>query len=186
MDSRQQKLVLSIARDAVRAAVQGKPCLVPPTDDPELTAASGCFVTLKNHGRLRGCIGRFTSDRPLIEGVVEMARASAGSDPRFVSDPITAGELGDLDVEISVLSPLKKTDDPLSLRLGVDGIYIKRGYASGCFLPQVATETGWTKEQFLSYCCSHKAGLPADAWEDPETEVYLFTAEVFGTPSESP
>jgi uncharacterized protein (TIGR00296 family) len=88
--------------------------------------------------------------------------------------------LEQLDVEISVLSPLRKTDDPLSLRLGVDGIYIKRGCTSGCFLPQVASETGWSKKEFLSYCCAHKAGLPADAWRDPETEVYLFTAEVFG------
>lgn len=182
MDGRQQKLLLSIVRDVVRAAVQGKSCLVPPTDDPELTAACGCFVTLKNRGRLRGCIGRFTSDRPLIEVVVEMARASATSDPRFTSDPITSDELGDLDVEISILSPLKKTDDPLSLRLGVDGIYIRRGYATGCFLPQVATEAGWSEAEFLSYCCSHKAGLPPDAWQDPQTEVYLFTAEVFDAP----
>jgi uncharacterized protein len=81
-----------------------------------------------------------------------------------------------------VLSPLERTTDPLSLRLGVDGIYIRRGYAAGCFLPQVATETGWTTEEFLSQCCSHKAGLPPDAWKDPKTEVYLFTAEVFGSP----
>jgi AmmeMemoRadiSam system protein A len=121
---------------------------------------------------------------PLIELVVEMAKASATGDPRFFADPITADELEQLDIEISVLSPLKRTDDPLSLRLGVDGIYIKRGCVSGCFLPQVATETGWNKEQFLSYCCAHKAGLPADAWKDAETEVYLFTAEVFGSPFE--
>ena len=112
----------------------------------------------------------------------EMAKASATSDPRFFSDPITAEELDQLDIEISVLSPLQRTMDPLSLRLGVDGIYIKRGYATGCFLPQVATETGWSKEEFLSYCCSHKAGLPADAWKGPKTEVYLCTAEVFGAP----
>jgi AmmeMemoRadiSam system protein A len=179
MDTRQQKLVLSIARDAVRAAVQGKSYVAPPTDDPELTATCGCFVTLKSHGRLRGCIGQFISNRPLIELVAEMAEASAVKDPRFADNRITTRELDDLDIEISVLSPLQRTDDPLSLRLGVDGIYIKRGYASGCFLPQVAAETGWTAEEFLSYCCFHKAGLPADAWKDPSTEVYLFTAEVF-------
>ncbi len=111
-----------------------------------------------------------------------MATASATSDPRFFGNPVTPAELEDLDIEISVLSPLKKTDDPLSLRLGIDGIYIKRGCTSGCFLPQVATETGWNKEQFLSYCCAHKAGLSANAWKDPATEVYLFTAEVFGSP----
>jgi len=118
---------------------------------------------------------------PLVELVVEMAKASATSDPRFFADRITADELDQLDVEISVLSPLKRVDDPLSLRLGVDGIYIKKGGASGCFLPQVATETGWSKEEFLSYCCAHKAGLPPDAWKDADTEVYLFTAEVFGS-----
>jgi uncharacterized protein (TIGR00296 family) len=75
--------------------------------------------------------------------------------------------------------PLKRTDDPLSLRLGVDGIYIKKGHASGCFLPQVADETGWSKEEFLSYCCAHKAGLAEDTWKDPKTEVYLFTADAF-------
>ncbi|MHC4726316.1 MAG: AMMECR1 domain-containing protein, partial [Planctomycetota bacterium] len=89
-------------------------------------------------------------------------------------------ELDQLDVEISVLSPLQKTSEPLNLQLGIDGIYIKKGRAAGCFLPQVATETGWSKEEFLSYCCSHKAGLAPDAWKDPETEVYLFTADVFG------
>jgi len=135
---------------------------------------------LKNNGALRGCIGQFVSDKPLIRLISEMAVSSATNDPRFISDRITSDELDDLDVEISVLSPLKKVDDPLSLRLGEDGIYIKRGYQSGCFLPQVATETGWTKEQFLTHCCVQKAGLSADAWRQSDTEVYLFTADVFG------
>lgn len=180
MNETQKRELLRIARDSVHAAVMGKAVAKPSSDDPDLTAPCGCFVTLKNHGRLRGCLGQFTSDGPLVELVAEMAKASATSDPRFVGDPITPGELDELDVEISVLSPLKKVDDPLSLRLGTDGIYIKRGGSSGCFLPQVATETGWTQEQFLSYCCSHKAGLADDAWKDPKTEVFLFTADVFG------
>jgi AmmeMemoRadiSam system protein A len=180
MNDEQKKKLLKVARDIVEAVIRGQKIAKPESDDPELNAPCGCFVTLKNHGRLRGCIGQFTSDKPLIELVAEMAKASSTSDPRFFGDPITAGELGKLDVEISVLSPLQRTDDPLSLKLGVDGIYIKRGRASGCFLPQVANETGWNKEEFLSYCCAHKAGLAADAWKDPETEVYLFTAEVFG------
>jgi AmmeMemoRadiSam system protein A len=180
MNDAQKQTLLKVARDTVKAVIAGGMLPKPKSSDPELNAPCGCFVTLKNQGQLRGCIGQFTSDRPLIELVVEMAKASATGDPRFFADPITADELGRLDVEISVLSPLQKTDDPLSLRLGVDGIYIKRGCASGCFLPQVATETGWSKKEFLSYCCAHKAGLPADAWKDPETEVYLFTAEVFG------
>lgn len=180
MNEAQQKELLRVARDTVRAVVTGRPLPKPQSDDPVLTAPCGCFVTLKNHQRLRGCIGQFTSDKPLIELVVDMAKASASSDPRFLGDPITARELEELDVEISVLSPLEKTDDPLRLRLGIDGIYIRRGSSSGCFLPQVATETGWSKEEFLSYCCSHKAGLQPDAWRDPKTQIFLFTAEVFG------
>jgi AmmeMemoRadiSam system protein A len=180
MNDEQKKTLLKIAHDTVEAVIRRREIIKPESDDPELNAPCGCFVTLKNHDRLRGCIGQFTSDSPLIELVAEMAKASATGDPRFYSNPITADELEKLDVEISVLSPLKRTDDPLSLRLGIDGIYIKKGRASGCFLPQVATETGWSKEEFLSYCCAHKAGLTSDAWKNPETEVYLFTAEVFG------
>lgn len=180
MNAEQQRTLLKIAIDTVRAVIGKKPLPKFEADAPELNAHCGCFVTLKNGPQLRGCIGQFVSDRPLTELVVEMAQASATGDPRFLDDPITAGELDKLDVEISVLSPLKRTNDPLSLCLGVDGIYIKRGWAAGCFLPQVATETGWSKEEFLSYCCAHKAGLAADAWKDPQTEVYFFTAEVFG------
>ena len=180
MDEKQKQTLLKVARDTVEAVILKKPAPRPQSDDPELNATCGCFVTLKNHDRLRGCIGQFTSDNPLIELVVEMAKAAATSDPRFFADPIRPNELEQLDVEISVLSPLQRTEDPLSLRLGVDGVYIKRGRFSGCFLPQVATETGWTKEEFLSYCCAHKAGLAADAWKDPETEVNVFTADAFG------
>ncbi|MHC4060471.1 MAG: AmmeMemoRadiSam system protein A [Planctomycetota bacterium] len=184
MNDSQRQTLLKIARDTVEAVVTGGPLGKPESDDPELNLNCGCFVTLKNNERLRGCIGQFTSESPLIELVAEMAKASATGDPRFLADPITADELEKLDIEISVLSPLKRTEDPLSLQLGADGIYIKKGCVSGCFLPQVATETGWSKEQFLSYCCAHKAGLPADAWKDAETEVYLFTAHVFGSPFE--
>jgi AmmeMemoRadiSam system protein A len=180
MDEKQKQTLLKVARGTVEAVINHWPAEKPKSDDPELNEPCGCFVTLKNHGRLRGCIGQFISKSPLIELVAEMAKASVTGDPRFTANPITTGELQQLDIEISVLSPLQRTDDPLSLRLGVDGIYIRRGRTSGCFLPQVATETGWSKEEFLSYCCSHKAGLAPNAWQDPETEVNLFTAEVFG------
>ena len=182
MNERQKQSLLKAARDTVKAVIRRRLTPRPESDDPELNANCGCFVTLKNHGQLRGCIGQFTSEMPLIELVAEMAKASASGDPRFFGDPITARELNDLDIEISVLSPLKRTENPLDLRLGIDGIYVRRGCVSGCFLPQVATETGWSKEEFLSYCCEHKAGLAADAWKEADTEVYLFTAEVFGLP----
>lgn len=183
MDEAQKRVLLRVARDVVHAVVCGGVQPQVSCDDPALLAHCGCFVTLKVANRLRGCIGQFISNRPLIELVAEMAESAASRDPRFVDDRLSPQELDDLDIEISVLSPLRRTNDPLSLRLGVDGIYIKRGYASGCFLPQVATETGWDANQFLSYCCSHKAGLPPDAWKDPRTEVYLFTAEVFESPA---
>ena len=181
MNDKQKAILLKTARDTVEAVITGRPRTKPQSDDAELNAHCGCFVTLKNKGRLRGCIGRFVSEMPLIELVVDMAKAAATGDPRFFADPIKPAELDQLDIEISVLSPLKRTDEPLSLRCGVDGIYIKKGFASGCFLPQVAAETGWSKEEFLSYCCAHKAGLPPDAWKDKNTEVYLFTADVFGS-----
>lgn len=180
MNDVQKQALLKVARDTVEAVVAGGAASKPESDDPELNAPCGCFVTLKNAEQLRGCIGQFTSDKPLIELVAEMAKASATSDPRFLGNPITTSELEQLDIEISVLSSLQLTREPLNLRLGIDGIYIRKGHASGCFLPQVATETGWNKEEFLSYCCAHKAGLAPDAWKDPETEVYLFTADVFG------
>ena len=181
MNDEQRQTLLRVAKDTVEAVVSGRPAPAAGSDDPALNEHCGCFVTLKNGERLRGCIGNFVSEGPLIGLVVEMAKASATGDPRFFGDRVTPGELEQLDIEISVLSPLELTDDPLSLRLGVDGIYIKKGHASGCFLPQVATETGWSKEEFLAYCCSHKAGLPEDAWKDPDTDVYLFSAEVFGS-----
>jgi AmmeMemoRadiSam system protein A len=181
MNEKQKKTLLKVAKDMVSSAVSGRPVHEPTTDDPELLAEVGCFVTLKNGEQLRGCIGQFTADKPLIELVCQMAVSSSLHDPRFSGDRITTDELPLLDIEISVLSPMEKTDDPLSLRLGVDGIYITDGRVSGCFLPQVATETGWNEEDFLSFCCAHKAGLAPDAWKtDPDVEVYLFTAEVFG------
>jgi len=93
--------------------------------------------------------------------------------------PLRPGDLPALEVEISVLSPLRRIQDPATeFELGKHGVYVKRDFAAGCFLPQVAEETGWTKEEFLDHCCASKAGLPPDAWKDPNTEVYVFTAEI--------
>ena len=179
MNQNQQQILLKTAAGSVAAAVNHQPVAEPTSEDAEINARQGCFVTLKNHGRLRGCLGQFTSDKPLIELVAEMAQASATNDPRFRSNPITPNELNQLKLEISVLSPMKKTNNPLSLRLGIDGIYITDGKTSGCFLPQVATETGWTKEEFLAQCCGQKAFLSPDAWKSPDVDVYFFTAEAF-------
>jgi AmmeMemoRadiSam system protein A len=181
MNENQKKTLLQIAKRTVEAVVAGKPALPAAVcEDPELNEPRGCFVTLKNGEALRGCIGQFEAEKPLCQMAADMAVSSARRDPRFSHDRITPDELGELHIEISALTPMQKTDDPMSLRLGIDGIYITDGVRSGCFLPQVATETGWNTEEFLGYCCAHKAGLPWDAWKKPGVETYLFSAEVFG------
>jgi AmmeMemoRadiSam system protein A len=179
MDAAQRKELLTFARATITAHLSGQSPPAAPKLEPATSKCSGAFVTLHNRGRLRGCIGRFADDVDVVGTVREMAMAALG-DPRFLGEPVTAAELPELDVEISVLSPMKRTTDPLSLELGAHGVLIRHGARSGCFLPQVATEQRWTKEQFLSYCCAHKAGLTPDAWKDPNTEVYLYTADVFG------
>jgi AmmeMemoRadiSam system protein A len=181
MQLKQRLAVLRIAREVIEAVVRGERWTPHKSGDPLFGEKRGCFVTIKNRGRLRGCIGTFQADAPLLKSIECMAEA-ATRDPRFPFDRITPSELKALDIEISVLSPLKKTSDPLSLELGKHGIYIRGGRRSGCFLPQVATELGWSKEEFLSHCCADKIGLKPDAWKDPETEVLLFTAEIFHSP----
>jgi len=184
LSKEERKALLAVARKAVEEAVSGKPVSRDKVNLPSLQRHQGAFVTLKRGETLRGCIGRFTADAPLFEVVREMAVAAATEDPRFFSDRITPEEVEDLTIEISVLSPLERIENPLDIELGKHGIYIKRGYQSGCFLPQVATETGWSKEEFLSHCSAMKAGLPPDAWKDPETEVYVFTAEIISEEEE--
>jgi AmmeMemoRadiSam system protein A len=174
--------LLEIARASVEAAVRGEPSPSLPAEagEGELAQPRGCFVTLKTGGRLRGCLGHFEADRAIAEHVREMARASALEDPRFWGDRLRPEELPEVNVEISVLYPLEPIDDALDFELGRDGIYVCKGSRSGCYLPQVAEETGWSKEEFLSSCCEHKAGLGPDAWKDAETRCYRFRAEVFG------
>lgn len=180
LTDRERNDLLALARQAVEAAIAGGPLPRVTEATGVLAEARGCFVTLKNHGHLRGCIGTFRPADPLSVTLVNMAAAAARDDPRFFGNPITAEELTDLTVEVSVLSELVETDDPLSLQIGVDGIYIVSGGRSGCFLPEVATDLGWDAEEFLSQCCAGKAGMAPDAWRDPGTTVYLFTSEKFG------
>jgi AmmeMemoRadiSam system protein A len=144
----------------------------------EFPAASGAFVTLKRGGRLRGCIGTLECRRPLAEEVARVAVSAAREDPRF--EPLRASELEDLDVEVSVLGPLEAIDphDPAAIEIGRHGLVVEQGRRRGLLLPQVATEWGWHREEFLSQTCV-KAGLPRDAWRQGAT-VYRFDAVVFG------
>ncbi len=173
--------LVSLARQAVAAQVTGQPRPGSPSPDGLLGEKRGCFVTLTNAGQLRGCIGTFQPDLALGEMIIEMGMSAAGHDSRFFSNPITAGELDHLHIEVSVLSPLVKTDDPLALEIGTHGIYVVgSGGRSGCFLPEVATDQGWDVRQFLDHCCTGKAGMPQGAWSRSDTTVYLFTSEKFG------
>ncbi len=147
-------------------------------NDKVLQQKLGAFVTLKTHGQLRGCIGCFNPDKPLYQVVQEKVVDAAINDPRFY--PVDVDELKNLSIEISVLSPNIKVDDWKKIKLGTHGVVIKKGSQGGTFLPQVATETGWDLETFLSNLCSHKAGLPANSYKDPKANIYVFTAQVFG------
>lgn len=138
----------------------------------------GSFVTFWKGRNLRGCMGSFESTSDIAASVASVTELSL-NDPRFRGDPITTDELGQLVIEISVLSDLVVTDDPLSLVPGRHGIVVRRGFQSGCFLPKVASDRNWSAEEFLSQCCTMKAGLAPDAWRDPDTEVLFFQADVF-------
>ena len=140
-----------------------------------LNQKCGAFVSLHKHGRLRGCIGHFGENYPLHEIVAKMARAAAFEDPRFM--PVTRDELDDLDIEISVLTPMRRIQSLDEFELHRHGIYIKKGYRSGTFLPQVADEVNWTKEEFVGHCSQDKAGLGWDGWRD--AELYVYEAIVF-------
>lgn len=179
LTTQERAQLLALARAGVETVVRHGPVPDAPDAGGVLDERRGCFVTLTNAGRLRGCIGTFVPDAPLGKMIYEMGRAAA-RDPRFVTHPITPAELPQLDVEVSVLSPLTETEHPEQLQVGRDGIYLVGPGRSGCFLPEVATDQGWDAIEFLDYCCTHKAGLPADAWRDPGTKVFLFTSEKFG------
>ncbi len=138
----------------------------------------GAFVTLREQGELRGCIGRFEPDIPIYKVVMEMAIAAATQDYRF--PPVSEKELDKLQYEISVLSPLRKVASWKEIEIGKHGVEVSRGMRRGVFLPQVAMETGWDLETFMNNLCAHKAGLPEDAWKDPKTDLFVFTAQVFG------
>ncbi len=178
MDKGSQLALLRLARQAIEARLRGlEPPALPAMEDAP-AEFGGLFVTLHSGRRLRGCIGRFDPDSGLAETVQTMAVAAL-ADPRFRHMPVRLEELPDLRIEISILSKMVRTAEPLSLQPGVHGIYVRRGAYAGCFLPQVAPEQGWDREMLLTRCCADKAGLPGDSWKDPQTEVYLVTSTVF-------
>ena len=172
-----KKALKDIAFNSIRDSLDGKSIAQPTLTSylSPLTSKCGTFVSLHKHGHLRGCIGHFGEDYPLYEIVAEMARAAAFEDPRFM--PVTRDELDDLDIEISVLTPMRRIQGLDEFELHRHGIYIKKGYRSGTFLPQVADEVNWTKEEFVGHCSQDKAGLGWDGWRD--AELYVYEAIIF-------
>jgi AmmeMemoRadiSam system protein B/AmmeMemoRadiSam system protein A len=178
LSKEQRKKLLVIARNSIETYLKtGEKLQLTENQDPLLLKEMGAFVTLHEHGELRGCIGNLVGQQPLYLTVRDMAVEAAVDDPRFL--PLRLNELKDIEIEISALSPLERIDSVDEIKMGIHGVLVRRGFSSGVFLPQVATETGWSKEEFLSNLCAHKAGLPADTWKDKSTEIYIFTAEVF-------
>ena len=170
-----------IARNSISDSLDRKPIAVPDASllalHPALSQKCGAFVSLHRQGRLRGCIGHFGEDYPLHKIVAVMARSAAFEDPRF--KPLGRNELADTDIEISVLTPMRRIQSIDEFELHKHGIYIRRGHRSGTFLPQVADEVNWTKEEFVSHCAQDKAGIGWDGWKDAETELYVYEAIVF-------
>jgi MEMO1 family protein len=172
-----KKELLKIARTTIEQYIKSNktPNLIATDFSDMLKTPCGAFVTLKENGALKGCIGRFTAEEPLYKVIQEMAIASSTQDNRF--PPVNLKEIDKISIEISVLSPMKKIKSIDEITLGRDGIYIKKGNLSGTFLPQVATETGWSKEDFLGHCARDKAGLDWNGWKD--AEIYIYQATVF-------
>jgi hypothetical protein len=176
LSEEEKKTLHHIAKTVIENMARGKPVPEFKVDAPTLKENRGAFVTINKRGQLRGCIGYIEGHGPLYKTIEEMAEAAAFRDPRF--SPVTEKELPDLEIEISVLTPLKRITDVNEIEVGKHGIYIKKGWYSGLLLPQVATEYGWDRKTFLEHTCQ-KAGLPTSAWKDKNTEIYIFSADIF-------
>ena len=167
--------LLEIAREAITLYVRDGIISQEPLHAPNLQTLQGCFICIKINGMLRGCIGNFTSDKPLYQFVREMAVSAATRDPRFY--PMKPEDLDDFSVEISVLSPLERISSADEIHVGTHGIYLEKNQCRGVLLPQVAVEFGWDRDAFLGHTCV-KAGLRHDDWKEG-ANIYVFSAQIF-------
>jgi MEMO1 family protein len=174
----QRQELLNIARESIKHYLATGEKMDLETQDNALKQELGAFVTLHKSGQLRGCIGNMQATGPLYLTIRDMAIAAAVEDPRF--SPLRTDELSGIDIEISVLSPMRKIADPEEIEMGKHGVMVRMGWHSGVYLPQVAAETGWDREEFMNSLCAHKAGIPRDAWKTGDADIYVYTAEVFG------
>lgn len=172
----ERKTLLSLARAELKACVAGKKQKPPDIDEASgLSRSGGAFVSLHIDEALRGCIGMIMSDEPIYKTVMDMAKAAALEDTRF--EPVTAAELNSINIEISLLTPLKQVSSIDEIETGRHGLYIRKGRRSGLLLPQVAVENGFEREEFLDHTCM-KAGLSPGCWRDGLAQIYSFEAEI--------
>lgn len=176
LSSQEKQILRDAAYQAIRCRCLGEPVPPPPPLPAKLKEPRGAFVCLHKGGNLRGCIGMIEGKDPLYETIQNMAIQAAFADPRFCA--LEPSELDQIELEISVLTPLQRIKDPLQIEVGKHGLMIRKNYYSGLLLPQVATDNGWDREQFLDWTCK-KAGLPDSAWKDPESQLYIFSADIF-------
>lgn len=176
MKKNEQQTLLKLARTTIVAQICGQALPEVERPSPALQSHSGCFVTIKQQGQLRGCIGSFVAQQPLWQTVREMAVSAATRDPRFY--PMKQSDLDSFHLEISVLSPLQQMQSIDEIQVGIHGLYLIKGTSHGVLLPQVATEYGWDRDSFLRHTCL-KAGLPETAWQK-DCKIFLFSAEIFG------
>ena len=181
----QRHALLNVARAAIRAALGGGAGGAPPalaeSHPPELRAPAGCFCSLHeiDTRRLRGCVGRLEARDPVLLAVHDAA-LSVLDDPRFADLRVRADELHALEIELTILSPLRDAGHPLDFDPPLHGICLSVAGRSGCFLPQVARETGWGREQLLERLCTEKLDLPAHAWRHPGAKLQVFDAIIIG------
>lgn len=177
LSDEERSLLLDIARKSIHSALSGQKPKYDILPESRLNFKRGAFVTLKEHGELRGCIGYTEPLFPLAETVQRAAVAAATEDPRF--EPVRADELDSIKIEISALTSLIQVNSIEEIEIGKHGLVIEKGMYKGLLLPQVAIEQGCNRKEFLDHTCI-KAGLSPGAWSDPDTKIFLFSAEVFG------
>lgn len=176
LSSEIKAFLLRLARTTLERIIAGEALPSAEYRFPILSEKRGAFVTLHKKGQLRGCIGYVRPYKPLEQTIIEMTESAALHDPRFLA--VEADEIKDLEIEISVLSPLQLIDDSEAITVGFHGIYLESEFRSGLLLPQVATEYGWDRETFLEHTCL-KAGLGRNAWKSKTTQIYVFSANIF-------
>ena len=176
LQEEEKKALRRIALAAIEGKLKGVRSAPEEKLGSNLQEKRGAFVSLHKSGRLRGCIGQIVPTQPLQQTIADMAVAAAFDDPRF--DPLTLREMKDLELEISVLTPMERLKNPDEIEIGRHGLYLKKGFCSGLLLPQVAVEYGWDRNTFLEETC-RKAGLSRGAWKEKGTEIYIFSADIF-------